>query len=1052
MRHDIIIAGVGGQGILTIARVLSMAALAKGLHVKQAEVHGMSQRGGAVYSHLRISDEELFSDLIPSGQADMILAIEPLEALRYVQMLRQDGIVVASTNAEVNIADYPAIEGVLQHIARFRNHVAIDMEKLARAAGGVLAANIVALGAASTYLGFTSGELESAIEELFARKGERVVETNVRAFRFGRTAAAAYLEAIGRGASPESIRGWIATLSPDHLASAEDLDFAGLETSADASKLSGAEAHAFESMLMGAYDEGRRQLYEHEVYRLIELVGAISPPRHTFIPKGSTIAEQVLQSYPGERVVIKLVSSEVVHKSDSGAVVIVPKDLERVRSEIDRLIARHSEQVPVAGALVVEFIEHDARGLGTELFVGIRATREFGPVIAAGLGGVQTEYLAAKMLPGIAVAKAVATETDAEEFLEMFRQTAAYDILAGQIRGGERLVSDGELLRCFRAFISIARQFCIDRGAEGPDIGELEVNPFAFFNQHLVPLDGRGRLKPAAKAAPARPPELVDHLLEPKSIAMVGVSSKPDSFGQIILRNILASGFDPEKMSVIKSGTGGAPVFPVGVKIAPSISDLEHAADLLVITAPAAAIPGIVDEANASGKVNAAIMISGGAGETEGSEAIGEMIQNAILRGRLAQEPEDHKFQISSLNAAGEAREPSIGNPKSEISKSPPKGNRRSGRNPKSAVFLGPNCMGVQSRPGKYDTFFVPTAKLPSRHDLPAQPVAIISQSGAFIVSRLSSLSQLSPAFTISIGNQSDVTVSDLLWAIDRRGDVQVAAIYLEGFVDLDGLETLRAVEHWIAQGKTVVFYKAGRTESGRSAAAGHTAAVAGDYDICQTAMRHVGALVANDFREFSQLLEMSTLLAGKQVENGRIFAVTNAGMEAVGMADALSSEWPDIRIEPLSEPFEGQIATILGEHRLDKLVSRRNPLDLTPMASEAPYAAAVRLALNREEVDGVIVSCVPLSPTLHTLESELDDPASFIHLASEWSKSLKPVVFVIDSGREYNALADAIQQRGLPIFRSADEAMRRLAQWMQSRIAQRTNEEALDVASASRR
>ncbi|HTQ09554.1 MAG TPA: indolepyruvate oxidoreductase subunit beta [Fimbriimonadaceae bacterium] len=1027
MRHDIIIAGVGGQGILTIARVLSMAALARGLHVKQAEVHGMSQRGGAVYSHLRISDEELFSDLIPSGQADMILAIEPLEALRYVQMLREDGIVVASTNAEVNITDYPAIEGVLGHIAAFKNHVAIDMEKLARAAGGVLAANIVALGAASTYLGFTARELESAIEDLFARKGERVVETNIRAFRFGRTAAAAYLEAIDRGASPESIRGWISTLSAEHLASAEDLDFSGLEAPTDATKLSGAEAHAFESLLMGAYDEGRKQLYEHEVYRLIELVGAISPPRHTFVPKGSTIAEQVLNGYPGDRVVIKLVSSEVVHKSESGAVVIVPKDLERVRAEIDGMVARHAGQAPIAGTLVVEFIEHDARGLGTELFVGIRATREFGPVIAAGLGGVQTEYLAAKMLPGIAVAKAVATDTDAEEFLDMFRQTVAYDILAGQIRGGSRLVSDRELLRCFRVFISIARQFCIDRGMEGPDIGELEVNPFAFFNQHLVPLDGRGRLRTAAKAAPPRSAEQVDRLLEPKSIAMVGVSSKPDSFGRIILGNVLAAGFDPARLTVVKSGTGAPPWFPSGVRLTERIEDLEDPADLLIVTAPASAIPEIVEEANASGKVRSAIMISGGAGETEGSEEIGERIGAAILRGRSSGDPGNLRSPISDLKSATE-EEPDEGSAGSQ-------GPKSKTANPRSAVFLGPNCMGVQSRPGRYDTFFVPAAKLPPRRHMPTQPLAIVSQSGAFIVSRLSSLSQLSPAFTISIGNQSDVTVSDLLWALDRRGDVQVAAVYLEGFANLDGLETLRAVEHWVRRGKTVVFYKAGRTESGRSAAAGHTAAVAGDYDICQTAMRHAGALVANDFREFSQLLEAATLLAGKKVADGRIFAVTNAGMEAVGMADCLSGDWPNVRLDRLGEEFEAEVGKILGEHRLDKLVSRRNPLDLTPMASEAAYAAAVRLALNRDEVDAVIVSCVPLSPTLHTLESELDDPGSFLPLASEWAKASKPVVFVVDSGREYDALAAAVQTRGVPVFRSADEAMRRLAQWIQNRL-----------------
>lgn len=990
MHHDIIIAGVGGQGILTIARVLSMAAIGRGLNVKQAEVHGMSQRGGAVYSHLRISDSEIFSDLIPAGQADMILAIEPLEALRYVSMLKSTGTVVASTNAEVNIPDYPAIESVLQHIAGFQRHIAIDMEKLARAAGGVLAANIVALGAASLYLGFSGRELESAIEALFARKGERVVQTNIRAFRFGRTAATGYLEALERGAAPESIRGWIATLSPEHLAGESELDFEGLTFTADESALSGAEAHAFESLLKGAYDEGRCQLFEHEVYRLIELVGAISPPRHVFVGKGLSISEDVLEQFPGERVVLKLVSPEVVHKTEAGAVVIVPKSHAEVNAEIDRLVSRHAPEA--VGVLVVEFVEHEARGLGGELFVGIRATREFGPVIAAGLGGVQTEYLASKMRPGIAVAKALAMDTSAEEFLDQFKETAAYDLLSGRVRGQDRLVSDGELLRCFRAFISIARRFCIDRGETGPDIGELEVNPFAFVGQRLVPLDGRGRLRPAARALPARPEENVAALLEPKSIAIVGVSSKPGGIGRIILGNILRSGFAPNDLVVIKDSSSELE----GIRCVPSISALADPVDLLVITAPSTAVPQIIEEANASNKVRSSIIISGGAGEAEGTEDLGRQIQDAITGPRVSgtQSPQG------------------------------PNASR-----PSEGVFVGPNCMGVQSRPGKYDTFFIPQDKLPPKLDRPAQPVAILSQSGAFIVSRLSTLGSLAPTFTVSIGNQSDVTISDLIRSMSKRDDVQVLGIYLEGFADLDGLEAVRALSAWTASGRSAVFYKGGRTESGRSAAAGHTAAVAGDYDICQTAMRHAGVMVAESFRDFNQLLEAATLLASKQPGEGRVFAVTNAGMEAVAVADAA-------KVQPLPEILEAEIADILKKHNLDALVSPRNPLDVTPMAGEDAYGALVDTALKSPEIDAIIVSCVPLAPSLRTLGDELTDEGTLPRLAEAWSKSDKPVVFVCDAGSEYDPLRIAIREAGLPVFRSADEAMRTLTRWMENRMA----------------
>lgn len=981
MKYDLVIAGVGGQGILTIARLLSMAAASKGLHVKQAEVHGMSQRGGAVYSHLRISDSPIFSDLIPAGQADLIIAIEPLEALRYVSMLRQGGAIVTSTNAEVNISDYPNIEGVLDHVASYP-HVSVNMEKLARAAGSILTANVVALGAASAFLPFSSDDYERAIEALFSRKGERIVNANLKAFRFGRLTGSAYLDAILRGADSGSIRGWIDTLSAEHLAS-DDLEFTAFDEAPD--RLSGAESHAVESLLLQAYEEGRRQLYENEVYRLLELVGAISPPRHTFIPKGSTISMESLQTFPGDRVVLKLVSQDIVHKSDANAVAICGRNLDAVRAEIDSMVARHSDRSRVAGTLVVEFVEHDSRGLGGELFVGIRSTREFGPVIAAGLGGLDTEYLAAKMKPGVAVAKAAATDISAEDFLELFKKTVAYEILAGQVRGHERVVSDGELLRCFRAFISIARRFCIDRGEVGPDIGELEVNPFAFSKQRLVPLDGRGQLKPAAKAASARPTKGVSALLEPASMAIVGVSSKSEGFGRIILHNTLKQGFDKTQLFVIKKDTTEID----GVACVDSISALPEPIDLLIITAPASSVPGFIREANDSRRVKSIIVISGAAGETEGSEELGNDIRAAIDEGR---------------QAGG------------------------------GVTILGPNCMGVRSTPGHYDTFFIPEEKfrIPAG---PSSPVAFISQSGAFIISRMSKMTSLRPAFSISLGNQADVTVSDLLWALAPREDVQVAGIYLEGFANLDGLETTRAITHWREIGKTVVFYKAGRTASGRAAAAGHTAAVAGDYDVCDAALRQAGAIVTSNFRQFGQLLELTARATDRNVIGGKIFAVTNAGMEAVGMADVLGSR-SSVGFSPLSEPFEVAIRNVLAEHHLEKLIAARNPLDLTPMAGELCYDAVVRTALAAEEIDALIISCVPLAPQLRTLASDLEHESSFVGLAKGWlDQSKKPMAFVLDAGSDYDALANGLLEAGMPVFRSADEAADCFGTWLAHRL-----------------
>ena len=416
---------------------------------------------------------------------------------------------------------------MLDQIAEFPQHVLLDMDKLAKAAGSARAANIVALGATSLFLQLDPGAIEETVARMFASKGQKIVDVNRRAFRFGRNAAAAYRDGLQRGGTSRAVRQWIDTFDTEHLSGAEAPGAEQIELVEAEDRLSGAEAHAFERTLIRAYEEGRRQLYEHEVYQLVEIVGAITPPRHVFVSKGNTIKPEALANFPGEQVVLKLVSPDVVHKTDAAAVVFVPNQLNTVRREIDRLVERHSAGAHVEGVLVIEFVEPADRGFGSELFVGIRATREFGPVIAAGLGGVDTEYLASKMQPGVAVAKAAATDTSAEEFLDMFRQTAAYDVLAGRARGHKRIVSDGELLRCFRAFISIARRFCVDRGETGPDIGELEVNPFAFRQQRLVPLDGRGRMQTASK----RPGRTLDR--EGSHVAGAQVDRRSRRFRQV---------------------------------------------------------------------------------------------------------------------------------------------------------------------------------------------------------------------------------------------------------------------------------------------------------------------------------------------------------------------------------------------------------------------------------------------------------------------------------------------------------------------------------------
>lgn len=190
MKKDIILSGVGGQGILTIATVIGEAATAAGLHLKQAEVHGMSQRGGDVQSDLRLSDEPIFSDLIPRGQADLIIAMEPMEALRYVQYLHPDAWIVTASEPFVNIPNYPEPTTLKKSLDAFPNVVYRDIETLAKEASLPKSANMVLLGMAASHIAIlTPEQLRAAIGRVFARKGERVVADNLKAFDLGRDAA-----------------------------------------------------------------------------------------------------------------------------------------------------------------------------------------------------------------------------------------------------------------------------------------------------------------------------------------------------------------------------------------------------------------------------------------------------------------------------------------------------------------------------------------------------------------------------------------------------------------------------------------------------------------------------------------------------------------------------------------------------------------------------------------------------------------------------------------------------------------------------------------------
>ncbi len=185
--YDIILAGVGGQGVLSVAAAVSLAALKDGYRMRQSEVHGMSQRGGAVVANLRISTDTIESDLIPKGNADVVLSMEPLESLRYVDYLKPEGYLITASEPYTNIPDYPDLEGIHERIRSIPGSMILDALELAKEAGSAKSVNMVLVGALSNKIPIDYSSIKSAVTDLFSRKGERIVKINLKALELGRS-------------------------------------------------------------------------------------------------------------------------------------------------------------------------------------------------------------------------------------------------------------------------------------------------------------------------------------------------------------------------------------------------------------------------------------------------------------------------------------------------------------------------------------------------------------------------------------------------------------------------------------------------------------------------------------------------------------------------------------------------------------------------------------------------------------------------------------------------------------------------------------------------
>lgn len=763
-----------------------------------------------------------------------------------------------------------------------------------------------------------------------------------------------------------------------------------------------------------AEGENRNFLLEHEVYKILEIAG-IKTPKCAFVRKGEPIEPKDLEMFEGESIVLKVIAPIIVHKTDVGGIRFVKNNLATLNEAMETMVktipGKFHEWIKnfhgsgekeflsldeieqkIMGFLIVEKVAYDKTGFGTELLMGLRNSRDFGPVATMGVGGVEIEYLSERIREGKAVSIGSPHILFKKDIHRILEPLAVYDKLVGNVRGSEALISKDALVETYFRFLKLGAYYSPYKTDHPFVIEEAEVNPFVVQDHQLIALDGMCRFSRNQTVPRKSRYENIKYLLKPKTIGIIGVSEKMN-VGHLILNNILSGGFYNWNVFVVKPDTDEIE----GCVCIPTIADLPKTVDLFVIAVSADQTYDVIKDLIAYEKARSAIIIAGGIGEKEGTqdleEEIKKLLEDGIKRGRL------------------------------------------------TPVVNGGNCLGITSKPGKYDTTFVPDYKLP-RSTGRKSNLVYLSQSGAFMISRMSKLPNIEPLYAISIGNQIDLTVSDYLRYFEDDDEAKVFGVYVEGFMPADGLACAQAACQIVTQeGKMIVVYKAGRTPEGREATASHTASVAGDYSISKSILEEAGAIVADSIFDFENYVKNLSLLAHKKIRGNRIAIISNAGFECVTMADNLKND-QEFQLAELSPETNKRIREILETQGITRLQDVHNPLDTTPVASDAVFADCVSAMLEDDNVDCAIVSPVPMTPSMQTLvpgrfhEENVYHPNSIaMRLIDVFHNTDKPFVVNLDAGDIFKPMIDCLEQAGVPTFRRSDIAAKFLRKYINNRL-----------------
>jgi len=736
-----------------------------------------------------------------------------------------------------------------------------------------------------------------------------------------------------------------------------------------------------EAFLSGIIGSGRTTLFEQEVYKVLEIIG-LKCPQSFFVDDEKKIKESEISNIPGERVICKVISPDLPHRFEIGGIVESDKNIETLQKHFLSLKKlAESKNAKFEGVLIVEKI-HCNESVPHQLLLSLRQDTSMGPVVFLGIGGVGTELYKSAMKDGKALLSIHHQLAERKIVEEKLKNTFFFPVLAGRTRiSNKNLIDEKTLSTLLEKFSLLAHYFSPLNTSTHVNIDELEINPLQVVDKKLLlPLDGLMKISTKKHHFSPPRPESIEKLLYPSSALVIGASASKINVGRIILRNLIKGG-GVEKNRIYVMHPEAEDID--GCKAIKSIGELPESVDMTVFTVPADEKSlGIIESLIRERKTRSITLISAGFAETDKGKELEERLKKTIREERARDEG--------------------------------------------GVAVNGPNCMGIVSQPGKYNTFFLPEYKLPIRSKY-GKNCAIISQSGAYIVTLMSNLSRiLNPRYMITFGNQIDISITDYLITLKDDREIELFCLYFEGFKSYDGHRFINIASEIVNSGRTIILYKAGRTEEGAKAIASHTASMAGDYEVLKETLTDAGVIVADTLDEFEDLIKVFSLLSNKVCRGNRVGIYSNAGFECSVAADNLGTlTLADFARETVEKLHACLPTNIIDIH---------NPVDATPQTNSINYGMCLSCILEDPGVDCLLAANVAPTPFMENLPPSNEHNENIANENSYPNVTIrvfqntdKPMVVSLNSGELYDPAAHMMEDAGIPVYRKIDRAMKAL-------------------------